>query len=104
MQQPRSPAATAPPAWLKWAISIGLAIIIGIVLMVASGGGPSSERPGNPAVYDRIASETDCATLQGEFDVADARHSLLEAGSTAAVIATSYMDAAYDQMRAVGCS
>lgn len=104
MQQPRSPAATAPAAWSKWAIGIGLAIILGIVLMVANGGGSSSERPGTPAVYDRIASETDCAILQGEFDTAEAGHSRAAAGSTAAKIATSYMQAADERMRAVGCS
>lgn len=35
---------------------------------------PNKYGPGNPAVYERIASETDCATLQKDFDTAEANH------------------------------
>ena len=52
---------------------------------------PTTARPTNPAVFERINSLTDCAALQAEFDQAE------ENGMT------SYMRAAHDRMGAVGC-
>jgi hypothetical protein len=70
-------------------ITLGLLLAIA----VAGCGSSASEEPrtGNPAVYDRINAETDCATLQGEFDIAERNHH------------TDYMQAADDRMRQLGC-
>jgi hypothetical protein len=69
------------------------------------GGRGFLDRPGNAAVYERIAAETDCAELQKEFDTAEANHDR-DSGTgktTAAEIDTSYMEVADARMRAVGC-
>lgn len=62
-------------------------------------------RAGNPAVYAEIAAETNCSKLQAMFDQADAngklerrRHNLAMAEVT-----TSYMEAADQRMRQIGC-
>lgn len=60
-------------------------------------------RPGNPAVFERIEAESDCAKLQGEFDTAEANHKSAEPGSPAALAATEYMKAADERMQEVGC-
>ena len=54
--------------------------------------------PGEPAVYERIRSLTDCSALQQEFDTAAASHD--RGGGE---VATSYMQAAQDRMRQLGC-
>jgi len=78
-------------------------------ILLLSGCGSSSEPtttpslPGEPDVYARIAAETDCAALQDEFDTADAAHERADAGSHAAEVALSYMQAADDRMEEVGC-
>lgn len=63
-----------------------------VVLLAAALVGCGSEEPaGNDAVYDRINSTEDCATLQAEFDTADSNGK------------TDYMKAADERMREVGC-
>lgn len=51
-------------------------------------------------MYTRIASLTDCAQLQREFDLAEATH---QRGGTWGPIGTAYMQAADTRMRQVGC-
>lgn len=58
---------------------------------------------GQPAVYSRIASETNCSTLQAEFDRAAENNDTAEPGSAEADWTLGYMTAADDRMRAVGC-
>lgn len=60
-----------------------------LVLIVTLSGCGSKE--GNPDVYNRIASLTDCSELQREFDIADSNNQ------------TDYMKAADERMREVGC-
>jgi hypothetical protein len=71
------------------------------------GGGDSyqSEYGGSPAVYQRIAAETDCDALQVQFDQASANHDRdTAAGDLEAMRwSTGYMAAADDRMRAIGC-
>ena len=65
---------------------------------------PATPSPlGNPAVYERISNTTDCAELQAEFDTAEKAHQRAEAGSSAAEVAVSYMEAADTQMEKAGC-
>jgi len=66
--------------------------------------GGTNSKPGNQAVYDRIANMTDCAALQQQFDVADANHTRdLKRNLDLAKIDTSYMNAAEKRMEDVGC-
>lgn len=85
---------------------LAAAAILAITLLAAVGcttNGDESSHPGNPAVYERIASLTDCAALQREFDTAmdnsEARPALDPAGE----ISQSYGEAANDRMRSIGC-
>jgi hypothetical protein len=62
-------------------------------------------RPGDPAVYARIAKMTDCNELQEQFDLAE-RTSQREGGPQGATwseIGIVYMTAADERMRKVGC-
>jgi hypothetical protein len=63
------------------------------------------ERPGDPAVYARIESMTDCAKLQEQFDLAEAtsKREGGPQGATWSEIGIAYMQAADDRMREVGC-
>lgn len=62
--------------------------------------------PGNAQVYADIANATDCRTLQAMFDGAEQTHSRPGAAATGtpwSEIGTSYMRAADERMRAIGC-
>jgi hypothetical protein len=62
-------------------------------------------RPGDPAVYARIAKMTDCDKLQEQFDLAE-RTSQREGGPQGATwseIGIAYMTAADERMRKVDC-
>lgn len=74
-----------------------------LVAAVLTAAGCSSDRPGNPAVYDRIDGLSDCGALQQEFDTAAAGHDRATPGSDQAEAATSYMQAAQDRMDELGC-
>jgi hypothetical protein len=82
------------------------AVIVGIANSASSPtpNGPAV-RPGSAVVYQRIAVETDCVTLQGEFDQAAANGKADRARGALALakISTAYMGAADDRMRAIGC-
>ena len=66
---------------------------------LALGCSSSGDRPGNPAVYDRISSMTDRAELQAEFDQADENRAL----PTDDDVPISYMEAADARMSEIGC-
>jgi hypothetical protein len=82
---------------------------LAFVLLALAGCGSSdatnAPRTGNPAVYERIASETDCAALQHEFDTADVNHTrdLGRDRLDLADVDVAYMNAADDRMREIGC-
>lgn len=81
-----------------------LVLALAAVLVVGCGGGIGQTTPiGNPAVQQRIAAETDCATLQAEFDTASANFDRAPKGTPESAAAISYMDAADNRMKAVGC-
>jgi hypothetical protein len=90
----------------KTLLAIGMALIAIIVIAVAVfGGDDNPARPGNPAVYERIAAATDCGTLQSEFDTAQANGARdRTAGNLkAAEVSTAYMAAADERMQQLGC-
>lgn len=60
---------------------------------------------GDPAVHRRIARMTDCTKLQREFDIADENHRRESRAGNIDVmlIVSSYMSAADDRMRQIGC-
>jgi hypothetical protein len=62
-------------------------------------------RPGDPAVYARIAKMTDCATLQEQFDIAEqtSQRPGGPQGATWSEIGIAYMQAADERMREVDC-
>ena len=69
-------------------------------------GGPTPApvaQPGSQAVYERIAADTDCTVLQGEFDQAYADHQTAPKGSNGATWTLAYMEAANARMKALGC-
>jgi len=92
----------------RW-IPLGLAaagLVAGIVATVGSagsgdnGGSVPAFRPGDPAVYARIAVATKCADLQDEFGSADQTR---QRGDLWGPIGSSYRDAAETRMREIGC-
>lgn len=77
---------------------VGAVLLIAVLVAVFRGSNHDSSsksspppRAGNPAVYQRIARETNCVTLQTEFTTADA------AGNP------DYMVAANNRMHKIGC-
>lgn len=84
-----------------WIWTVSLALVFAGCTATPAAAPPSPV--GNPAVYERINSLTDCADLQAEFDTAYAAHYRAEAGSPDADIALDYMKAADTQMVKAGC-
>lgn len=75
-------------------------VLICLVAVVAIGlAGCASSQPGSPDVYARINAMTDCVALQHEFDQADENRAI----SSDPSIQTSYMKAANNRMRELGC-
>jgi len=66
-------------------------------------GDKTSDRPGNPAVYDRIDAMSSCDDLQHEFDVAMANHDRAPSGSDKRSTSLAYAQAAQARMEAVKC-
>lgn len=62
-----------------------------------------ASRPGNPAVYARIESSTDCVGLQREFDVAMSNVESRDPGDELRAVSLSYGEAANNRMREIGC-
>lgn len=83
-----------------------IALVAAIIIIVSVGGcnkrprPADPPRPGNPAVYQRIAAETDCKQLQTEFDNGETTS---KQGAQWTEIGISYMQAADKRMRQVGC-
>lgn len=73
-----------------------LTLLTTLAALTACGGTTEAggDRPGSPAVYDRIAGLTDCAQVQQEFDTAETNGG--EAG-------TAYMKAADERMKELDC-
>ena len=65
----------------------------------------ATTRPGSAAVYAEIAAETSCVSLQEMFDRAEANGKAARnrGNLPLAIATTSYMSAADDRMRAIGC-
>lgn len=63
----------------------------------------SNDRPGDPSVYAQIRSTTDCGELQATFDRAADNNDRYEGGEHLHRVTLSYMEAADDRMRSIGC-
>ena len=61
------------------------------------------DRPGDPRVYARIASLTDCVALQGEFDTSFNNNQRQNPGTALYATTLAYMSAADDQLKAAKC-
>lgn len=61
------------------------------------------DRPGNPDVYERIETSTDCVALQAEFDTAMDNVERYEAGSPEREVPMAYAEAANDRIEELGC-
>lgn len=85
--------------------SCGVALLTSLLLATtACGGGSDADpQPGNPAVYERIESMTDCDELQGEFDIAMDNVERYPAGADQRKAPMAYAKAADERMRNVGC-
>ena len=86
---------------VKLALAVGGAVVV--VGLIALGSLSESSKPGNPAVYDRINSETDCDTLQAEFNQAMTNHDALPSGDSRRDWALGYAKAADSRMNDLGC-
>ena len=71
------------------------------VLLLAACG--ERDRPGSPAVYDRIEAETDCPALQDEFDTAMAGAEGRRSGDDLRDASLAYAQAADRRMMKLGC-
>lgn len=89
------------------AVLVGLAaLVITLIAMETSEPGSSTTgdtRPGSPAVYDEIATTTDCGELQAGFDrnMDDAEQR--EPGDPLRDVVLSYAEAYDAQLEAAGC-
>jgi hypothetical protein len=61
------------------------------------------EYGGNPDVYQRILTSTDCTVLQKEFDQADANMKSQLPGTPQYKWGIGYMNAADNKMKEIGC-
>lgn len=84
------------------AVVWGLVAVVAAVLFVA-GTLMGDDRPGDPEVYDRIGSLTDCEAVQAEFDTASANNARETPGSDLAEATLGYMEAAADRLDELGC-
>jgi hypothetical protein len=62
-----------------------------------------NEHGGKLEVYERILNFTDCASLQNEFNQAEANLQLAAPGTAAYKWGIGYMAAADDRMKALDC-
>lgn len=85
--------------WQK-AILIGFGLVVALAVLAYF---LDEERPGDPEVYERIESMTDCAALQETFDrnMDDAERR--EPNTFLRDVVLSYAETADDRMREVGC-
>jgi hypothetical protein len=63
----------------------------------------SAQRPGNPAVYERIAGLTDCAALQDELDTAMTNAELRERGDPIRTVSIAYAEFTAERMDDLAC-
>lgn len=86
--------------------SLHIALLLSTVAFLITGCGSAVEindrtvEGGNPAVYERIETTSDCAVLQSEFDTAMANVDRYEDGDDRREVPLSYAEAANDRLRA----
>jgi hypothetical protein len=83
-----------------------LAAIGGVFDSTGGNSGTSDDTSGvqgNPDVYERIASETDCGVLQMEFDQAMDNAEARQPGDPLRAVSLDYADAADARLEELGC-
>jgi len=91
---------------------ISCLLALSAAFVLAGCGSSSGEDPavvdnertiGNPAVYARIESLESCTARQHEFDIAADNTDRIQGEGGDAAIPMSYMNAAHNRLREVGC-
>jgi hypothetical protein len=94
---------------LKWGIG---ALVVGLLVFnvirgtLAGGASPAPitvNGPGSQAVYQQIAADTDCASVQAQFDQAYSDNQTAPAGSNGKAWTLGYMEAAQARLVALHC-
>lgn len=78
-------------------------LIAALALLLVACADPPPEQLGNPEVYTRIDTTSDCPTLQREFDVAMTNAEAREPGNEQRKISLAYAKAADARLKEVGC-
>jgi hypothetical protein len=81
-----------------------IAAVLAAGVFAGCGDTATAERPGKPAVYERIAAMKSCAKLQREFDIAMDNVERYPGGSPKRDVPMAYADAVMERMDEVGCS
>lgn len=90
--------------WRALSTGVQLVVVLAVLVLVIVAAYliVPQDRPGSPAVYDRIESMSDCQELQESFDLSMNNHRA--ARSTAESRWTlAYAEAAEKRMAAIGC-
>ena len=74
---------------------------VAVVALTACAG--EADRPGSPAVYDRIEATTSCEELQASFDRSMGNHERAEPGTEERRWTLAYAQAADQRMRKLSC-
>lgn len=82
---------------------LGMLLAVACCVLTACGSSGPEERLGDPAVYQRIESLTDCADVQEEFDVAAVHNEGSEPGTERFEVTLEYMKAAQDRLEELEC-
>lgn len=98
-----------PPAGCRGGLAGLLTTLCGVrrfltvTLVVLAACAAEAERPGSPAVYDRIEAMTDCRELQGEFDTAMESVESRRPGDDLRDVSLAYAEAADQRMKSLDC-
>lgn len=76
--------------------------VLAVVLLFAACGEQERSRPGDPGVYQRIDSSTDCNALNAEYEAADRNLGTAQTEQQEAW-SRSYRREAHERMKAIGC-
>jgi hypothetical protein len=92
---------------LKWglgALVVGLLVFNVIRGTLAGGASPVTVNgPGSQAVYQQIAADTDCASVQAAFNQAYSDNQAAPPGSNGKAWTLGYMEAAQARLVVLGC-